>query len=450
MNTTTDDPALDAVRSLARPLDGGADEYDALLSLVDGARFVLLGEASHGSHEFYRQRARITQRLIAEHGFTAVAVEGDWPDAYRVNRFVRGLGNDPFAIDALAGFRRFPTWMWRNVDVVDFIDWLRDFNLGRTADQRVGFYGLDLYSLHSSMDAVLRYLDRTDPDAARRARERYACFDQFGDDSQVYGMMAGLGHAKGCEQEVVSMLVELQRRSGAASGGVGGDADAAEQRFDAQQNAHSVMNAEAYYRSMYLSNVSSWNLRDRHMAETLGRVERHLADHGRRPRIVVWAHNSHIGDARATEMGQRRGELNLGQLVREQHGDRAWLVGFSTHSGSVTAASDWGAPAERMAVLPSRGDSYEGLMHASGLKNFLLPLRGAGGRARVLRAPRLERAIGVIYRPDTERQSHYFFAQLADQFDALIHIDSTRAVEPLERNVEWQGAELPETFPAGV
>jgi erythromycin esterase-like protein len=408
---------------------------------------VLLGEASHGSHEFYRQRARITQRLIAEHGFTAVAIEGDWPDAYRVNRFVRGLGADPAATDALAGFRRFPTWMWRNADVVDFIDWLRDFNLGRPADRRAGFYGLDLYSLHSSMDAVLDYLARADPDAARRARERYACFDQFGDDSQVYGMMTGLGHAEGCEQQVLSMLVELQRRSVEASCGGTGDA---EQAFDAQQNAHAVKNAEAYYRSIYLSNVSSWNLRDRHMAETLDRVERHLRAQGRPPRIVVWAHNSHVGDARATEMGQRRGELNLGQLVREQQGGDAWLVGFSTHRGSVTAASDWGASAERKQVVPSRADSCEGLMYASGMVDFLLPLRDAGPQAGPLRAPRLERAIGVIYRPDTERQSHYFFAQLPDQFDALIHIDVTRAVEPLERNVEWRGAEAPETYPTGV
>jgi erythromycin esterase-like protein len=449
MNLTTDNAAVEAVRTLGEPLSGADDEHDALLSRIGGARFVLLGEASHGSHEFYRQRAHVTRRLIAEHGFDAVAVEGDWPDAYRVNRFVRGLGADRFAIDALAGFRRFPTWMWRNTDVVDFIDWLRDFNLGRPADRRAGFYGLDLYSLHSSMDAVLRYLDRADPEAARRARERYACFDRFGDDSQVYGMMTGLGHAEGCEREVLSMLVEMQRHSSAASG----DADAAgdvEQAFDAQQNAHAVKNAEAYYRSMYLSDVSSWNLRDRHMAETLDRVERHLGSRGRPPRIVVWAHNSHVGDARATEMGQRRGELNLGQLVRERHGRDAWLVGFSTHRGSVTAASDWGAPAERKQIVPSRADSYEGLMHASGLGNFLLPLRDAGPQAGALRAPRLERAIGVIYRPDSERQSHYFFAQLPDQFDALIHIDVTRAVEPLERNVEWRGAEAPETYPTGV
>ncbi len=447
MRTTIDTDAVAAVRAAALPLNGCAADYDALLELVGDAHFVLLGEASHGTHEFYRERVRITQRLIAEKGFDAVAIEGDWPDAYRVNRFVRGLGDDEFAVDALAGFRRFPTWMWRNTDVVDFIDWQRAFNETRPARETTGFYGLDLYSLHSSMEAVLRYLDEADPQAARRARERYACFDHFGEDSQIYGMMTGLGHAEGCEDEVIAMLVDLRRRTATAShGGPAGAEDA----FDAEQNARLVKNAEAYYRSMYLSDVSSWNLRDRHMTETLGVLERHLGARGPRPRIIVWAHNSHLGDARATEMGARRGELNVGQLVREQHGRDAVLVGFSTHHGSVTAASDWGAPAERKQVVPSRADSYEAVMHASGLARFMLPLRGATRHARALREPRLERAIGVIYRPDTERQSHYFFAQLPEQFDALIHIDTTRAVEPLERNAAWSSAEAPETYPAGV
>ena len=443
MRTANDREAIDAVRLNALPLTGGAADHDALLALVGDAHFVLLGEASHGTHEFYRERALITQRLIVEKGFDAVAVEGDWPDAYRVNRFVRGLGDDPFAVDALAGFRRFPTWMWRNGDVIDFIDWQRAFNAKRPPDVRTGFYGLDLYSLHSSMDAVARYLDKADPQAARRARERYACFDQFGDDSQVYGMMTGLGHAESCEQEVIAMLVDLRRRAAVARTSAAGAEDA----FDAEQNARLVRNAEAYYRTMYLGDVSSWNLRDRHMAETLGMLAHHLGAGAVRPKIVVWAHNSHVGDARATEMGARRGELNVGQLVREQHGRDAVLVGFSTHHGSVTAASDWGAPAERMGVLASRADSYEGLMHASGLARFMLPLRDG---VRALLEPRLERAIGVIYRPETERQSHYFFARLPEQFDALIHIDTTRAVEPLERNAEWNAAELPETYPAGV
>ncbi|HEY0858781.1 MAG TPA: erythromycin esterase family protein [Albitalea sp.] len=446
MRSTAHSEALHALRAAAIPL-AEDDEHADLLELIGDAHVVLLGEASHGTHEFYRERARITQRLIADKGFDAVAIEGDWPDAYRVNRFVRGGGDDEFAVDALAGFRRFPTWMWRNTDVIDFLDWQRAHNGALPQPRRSGFYGLDLYSLHASMEAVLRHLDRADPLAARRARERYACFDQFGDDSQNYGLLTGLGDAEGCQQEVVAMLVEMRRRSAAAT--LGSDADA-EAAFDAEQNARLVKNAEEYYRSMYLSDVSSWNLRDRHMAETLGALERHLGRHGRRPKIDVWAHNSHLGDARATEMGQRRGELNLGQLVRERHGRDAVLVGFSTHRGSVTAASDWGAPAERKQVLPSRHDSHERLMHDTGIERFLLPLRGAGHHLEALHEPRLERAIGVIYRPETERQSHYFFARLPDQFDALIHIDETRAVEPLERNAQWDATELPETYPAGV
>lgn len=442
--------AVDALRSLALPLSE-EDDHHALLELIGDASFVLLGEASHGTHEFYAERARITRRLITEKGFNAVAIEGDWPDAYRVNRFVRGLGSDAFAVDALAGFKRFPTWMWRNTVVVDFIDWLRARNDERPKTQRAGFYGLDLYSLNASMDAVLHYLDRADPAAAQRARERYACFDHFGGDSQTYGLLTGLRDAKGCEEEVLAMLVELRRRATASL-----DVQA-EDAFDAEQNARLVKNAEAYYRSMYLSDVSSWNLRDSHMAETLGALARNLGRAGTPPKIVVWAHNSHLGDARATEMGSRRGELNLGQLVRERHGSEAALIGFSTHRGSVTAASDWGAPAERKQVLPSLAHSHENLMHMTGIDRFLLPLRSGrlGGDRQaqtraLLREPRLERAIGVIYRPETERQSHYFFAQLPEQFDALIHIDVTRALEPLERGTAWNGAEVPETYPAGV
>jgi erythromycin esterase-like protein len=446
MRSTLDPRLVDAVRSAAVPLTED-DDHRVLLDLIGDAHFVLLGEASHGTHEFYRERARITQRLIADKGFNAVAIEGDWPDAYRVNRFVRGLGDDDFAVDALAGFKRFPTWMWRNSDVVDFIDWQRAYNDTQPARAKTGFYGMDLYSLHASMGAVLSYLDKAAPETARLARNSYACFDAFGDDSQVYGLLTGLRNVKDCENDVLAVLVELRRR--AVAGLDDGPANA-EDAFDAEQNARVVKNAEEYYRSMYLSDVSSWNLRDQHMVETLEMIERHLGRDGTPPKIVVWAHNSHLGDARATEMGARREELNVGQLVRERYGRDVVLVGFSTHTGSVTAASDWGAPAERKRVVPSRVDSHEGLMHATGIERFLLPLRGGGRHVQALREPRLERAIGVIYRPDTERQSHYFHAQLPSQFDALIHIDTTRAVEPLERNAEWQDAEVPETYPTGV
>jgi erythromycin esterase-like protein len=436
---------VEAIRAAAVPLSPGGD-HSALLDAIGDGRFVLLGEASHGTHEFYRERARITQRLIAERGFRAVAVEGDWPDAYRVNAFVRGTGRDASADEALAGFERFPTWMWRNADVLDFVGWLRAFDAGRAHAAQCGFYGLDMYSLHASMARVLAWLERHRPEVAPLARERYACFDRFGDDSQVYGMMTGLRGAEGCEEEVVAMLVDVQR---AAAQERTGPLDA-EAAFDAEQNARLVRNAESYYRGMYMRNVSSWNQRDTHMAGTLDAIEAHLGRSGL-AKVVVWAHNSHVGDARATEMGQRRGELTLGQLVRERHGGDAFLVGFTTHRGTVAAASDWDAPLERKAVVPSLAGSVERLLHDTGIGRFMLPLRGDGAHVAVLRQRLLERAIGVIYRPETERQSHYFEAEPAGQFDALVHIDATRAVRPLEAHAAWDAAsdaaDLPDTYP---
>jgi erythromycin esterase-like protein len=448
MQDATQITGLEALRESAHPLSGAATDYDPLIERSGAARLVLLGEASHGTHEFYRERAEITRRLIEEQGFTAVAVEADWPDAYRVNRYVRGLSDDVFAIDALADFRRFPTWMWRNTVVVEFVEWLRAYNdaLGPGA-AKIGFYGLDLYSLHASMEAVLRYLEMVDPAAATQARARYACFDHFGEDTQVYGFLTGSGLARSCEGEVVSQLIELQRRASEYARRDGGVAE--DELFYAEQNARLVKNAEAYYRSMFLAEVSSWNLRDRHMAETLDALVAHLSRQGGRAKVAVWAHNSHLGDARATQMGQR-GELNVGQLVRERYGGEAVLIGFTTHHGSVTAASDWGAPAERKRVRPALEGSYEALFHESGLPRFLLTLGDSGEATKGLRERQLERAIGVIYRPETERMSHYFWARLADQFDAVLHFDETRAVEPLERSAEWEAGEVPETFPFAV
>jgi erythromycin esterase-like protein len=440
-----------AVRESAYPLTGSGGDYDPLMKLIDDARFVLLGEASHGTHEFYRERAKITKRLILEKGFTAVAVEADWPDAYRVNRYVRGRGTDAGSVDALGGFKRFPAWMWRNADVLDFVGWLRAHNDARSPDQsKAGFYGLDLYSLHSSMEAVLNYLDKIDPEAAGRARHRYSCFDHFGEDTQTYGYVAGLGLTESCETEVLNQLVELRRRAAEYASRDGRVAE--DEFFFAEQNARLVKNAEQYYRSMFRGRVSSWNLRDQHMTETLYALVSHLEKQGERPKIVVWEHNSHLGDARATQMGEG-GEWNVGQLVRERHGREAVLVGFTTYSGTVTAASDWGAPAERKRVRAALPESYEALFHEVGVPRFLLPLREGGRAAEGLSEPRLERAIGVIYRPETERGSHYFYARLTDQFDAVLHFDETRAVEPLERTTRWQmgeKGESPETFPSGM
>ncbi|HJQ25552.1 MAG TPA: erythromycin esterase family protein [Blastocatellia bacterium] len=436
-----------AVRQAATMLKGAADDYDRLLEWMGDARFVLLGEASHGTHEFYKARAQISKRLIAEKGFTAVAVEADWPDAYRVSRYVRGMGNDPDAIAALADFKRFPAWMWRNADVLDFVGWLRAHNEALPASARVGFYGLDLYSLHASMEAVLKYLDDVDPEAARRARYRYSCFEHFGEDPQAYGYAAGFGLSDSCEREAVNQLIELQRRAAEYArrdGHVAADAF-----FFAEQNARLVKNAEEYYRSMFRGRVSTWNLRDRHMAETLHALAAHLESQGQAAKVIVWAHNSHLGDARATEMG-RGGELNLGQLVRERYGDQALLVGFSTYSGTVTAASSWDGPAERKRVRPALAGSYEALFHDVGRARFMLRLREGGEAIEELRKQRLERAIGVIYLPQTERVSHYFQARLPEQFDVVLHFDETRAVEPLERNAGWEAGEAPETFPFGV
>jgi erythromycin esterase-like protein len=415
---------------------------------IGKARFALLGEASHGTHEFYRERVEITKRLIVEKNFTAVAVEADWPDAYRVNCYVRSVGEDLDAEEALGDFRRFPTWMWRNTVVVEFVEWLKAHNEALPPGaEEVGFYGLDLYSLHASMKAVLRYLEKVDPEAAKRARERYSCFDHVGEDTQAYGLMTRLNLSKSCEEEVVSQLVELQRR---ASEYVRRDGRLAEdEQFYAEQNARLVKNAEAYYRSMFLEEVSSWNLRDRHMAETLDALVTHLGRKGQRAKVAIWEHNSHLGDARATDMGQR-GELNVGQLAREKYGSEAVLVGFTTHHGTVTAASDWGEPAERKRVRPALAGSYEALFHATERARFLLVLNESDTTAEQLRVPRLERAIGVIYRPETERQSHYFRARLADQFDAILHFDETRAVKPLEITSEWEAGEVPETFPFAV
>jgi erythromycin esterase-like protein len=435
------------VRERAVRLDGGPRDYDALVAGIGDARLVMLGEASHGTHEFYRARALITRRLIEEKGFSAVAVEADWPDAYRVNRYVRGAGGDEEAVDALAGFGRFPTWMWRNADVLDFVGWLRAHNDALPVDRRVGFYGLDLYSLRTSIEAVLAYLDKVDPEAARRARSHYGCFDRFGDEMQAYGYAAALGMSPTCEREVLAELLALQRRRieyASRDGRV-----AADDFFFASQNARLVRNAEEYYRTMFRGRAESWNLRDEHMAETVRELLTFLEQQRQGARLVLWAHNSHLGDARATDMGHL-GELNVGQLLREHLGVAAANVGFTTYSGTVTAASEWDAPAERKHVRPALAGSYERMFHETGIPRFMLALRGDPLLSSALAAPRLERAIGVIYVPQTERQSHYFHASLPQQFDFVIHIDETRAVEPLERTARWETGEPAETFPSGL
>ncbi|MEP0818279.1 erythromycin esterase family protein [Trichocoleus sp. FACHB-46] len=438
----------DVVRQCAHPLSGSASDYDPLMDLGGNARFVLIGEATHGTHEFYEQRAEITKRLIQERGFAAVAVEADWPDAYRVNRFVQGMSEDATSNEALGNFHRFPTWMWRNTDVLNFVNWLHQYNAALPPERtKVGFYGLDLYSLYSSIEAVLKYLDQIDPEASQRARSRYACFEHFEEDSQSYGYATSSGMAESCEGGAVDQLLELQRQ---ASEYTRRDGPLAEDEFFyAEQNARLVKNAEEYYRSMFRGRVSSWNLRDRHMAEILDHLSAHLEKQQQPAKIVVWAHNSHLGDARATDMGEA-GEWNVGQLVRERYGEDAVLVGFSTYTGTVTAATDWDGPAELKQVRPALPNSYEALFHETGLPRFWLNLRQDNLAIAQLRKPRLERAIGVIYRPHSERLSHYFHTQLPSQFDAIIHIDDTRAVEPLDRDEPVEDNEVPDTYPSAL
>lgn len=431
-------------RASAASADAGAARA-RLVQRIGAAQVVLIGEASHGTHEFYHERAELTKALIDGCGFGAVAVEADWPDALRVNRFVCGESEDGDAADALGGFLRFPTWMWRNADVVDFVGWLRDRNENRPSSQRAGFYGLDLYSLHASIAAVIGYLDRVDPPAAERARRSYGCFDLGGDPTN-YGYAVGLGLRPSCREEVTQELLALRLR---AADYVRRDGPLAQdEAFYAEQNARVARDAEEYYRTMLDRQVSSWNVRDRHMFETLGQLAAHLGRSRRNAKVVVWAHNSHVGNAVATEMSDR-GEFNIGALTHARYGAHARLIGFTTNAGTVSAASDWGAPVERKTVRPAIAGSYEELFHHLGIPRFSLSFDDPDVRAACA-GPLLERAIGVIYHPQTERQSHYFSADLGAQFDAVVHIDHTRAVEPLERTAMWESGEVPETFPTGV
>jgi protein-L-isoaspartate(D-aspartate) O-methyltransferase len=426
------------IRAAAEPLPDFDDPaFGALFDRFAHARIVLLGEASHGTSEFYRARDAITRRLVQAHGFRIVAVEADWPDAASIDRYVRHLPT-PGAREP--AFQRFPTWMWRNAEVDAFVGWLREFNRSLPRDQRAGFHGLDLYSLNTSIRAVVDYLDRVDPEAAAVARRRYGCLTPWSKEPAQYGHMAlSAGYAV-CERAVTDMLralldkrLEYSRHDGA-------------QFFDAAQNARLVRDAEAYYRAMYYGSAESWNLRDTHMFETL----QHLLDAGGPgSRAVVWAHNSHIGDARHTEMGQVRDELNIGQLCREHYGDQAALVGFGTNTGSVAAASNWDEPMQVMQVNPSLAGSVERSFHDAGVGRCLADLRdGQHPELRErLEATQLERFIGVIYRPDTERWSHYTDAELSRQFDAYVWFDRTRAITPLTHE---HGHGMPETWPFGL
>ncbi|MDR3476759.1 MAG: erythromycin esterase family protein [Gammaproteobacteria bacterium] len=424
------------LNDIAEPLSEDENQYSSLLDKIGESRFVLIGEATHGTHEFYQARANITQQLIMQKGFMAIAIEGDWPDTYRIHRYLQGKGDPGKSENALGEFKRFPKWMWRNTTVVSFLEWLRTYNDNLpSSSQKIGFYGLDLYSLHSSMEAVIHYLSVRDPEAAESARKRYACFDHLACDPQTYGYLTSQGLKKPCLDEAIEQILELQRH---AFEYVKKDVESEDEFFYAEQNARLVEDAETYYRGMYEGKISTWNIRDMHMLKTLSTLSEHLENKFNKPaKIIVWAHNSHVGDARATEM-KERGEVNLGQLTREHLGStETYLIGFSTYQGLVTAADDWGSPAKHKIIKPGMEGSYEALFHQLKHKNFILDLNHNKIIEHYLHLSRLQRAIGVIYRPETERYSHYFFTKLPYQFDCVIHFDKTTAVKPLDSHSEW-------------
>jgi erythromycin esterase-like protein len=406
----------------AVPIRFAESDYNDIIRALSDARFVLLGESTHGTHEYYRERARISERLIRERGFNAVLIEGDWSPTYRVNQYVRGLGSDSSAEQALGGYTRFPRWMWGNTDFRDFVERVRAYNLTQPAERRVGIYGMDVYDIFDAADAVVAYLRGADPAAARRAERQYACFKPFHRDTADYG--ASTRGGRSCKDEAAAVEAEVQRiarPTGAAE---------VEAHFAARRAAASVLAGEEYFRTAYTGSMA-WNARDRRMAQNVEAAVEHLSSLSGQPgKAVVWSHNSHTGDARAT-YAANRGELTLGQLMRERHGNSAFLLGFLTHGGTVMAAPEWDRPGRVYTVRPALADSDAGLFHTLGIPNFSLLLRRDAELKALLGEPRLQRAIGVIYAPQSERQSHYFDARLSEQFDAVIYFDQTKAVTPI-------------------
>ena len=429
------------VAEIAHPL-ASAPDLDPLLELVGDAHFVLLGEASHGTSEFYTWRTEISRRLIREKGFSFIAVEGDWPDCYRVNRYVKGYPDSGRSADeVLHAFERWPTWMWANLEVVALCRWLRAHNDAQPRDRRVGFYGLDVYSLWESMHEVVAYLERVDPAAARDARLAYRCFEPYGESAEDYARATALVPTS-CENEAVATLRLLRERA------VEHREDGPESFFNAEQNALVARNAERYYRTMVRGGPASWNVRDTHMVETLDRL---MEFNGPLAKAIVWEHNTHVGDARFTDMA-RAGMVNVGQLVRQAHGSEdVVIVGFGTHRGTVIAAAEWGAAMEVMHVPDARSESYEAVLHHTGIPDFLLPFAGRAAHPVVdeLREPRGHRAIGVVYHPELEHYGNYVPTVLPDRYDAFIYLDETRAVAPLHMPVRVD-RDLPETYPSGV
>jgi erythromycin esterase-like protein len=417
--------AAQAIRAAARPIAGTDADYPDLMAAARDAHRILLGESTHGTHEYYRERARLSERLVREHGIVAIAIEGDWSPTYRVNLYVRGLGTDRTAAEALSGYERFPEWMWPNTDFRDFVERLRAWNMARPAQSRVGVYGMDVYDMFEAADAVIAWLREVDPAAAREAERHYRCLRPYGRDTARYGA-ATLGGRASCADEAQAASALVRRVPRPA------DPVAAERHFAARRAAASVVNAEAYFRTAYGGSLA-WNVRDRAMAENVEEIAAHLTAQGGRPaKVVMWSHNTHSGDARAT-FAANRGELNLGQLMRQRHGDDAFLVGLFSHSGRVFAAPGWDERGRVYDMRPALPGSWSALFREAGLPAFSLLMRGNPALRSALAQSRLERAIGVVYSPETERQSHYFEAELPQQFDAAIFFETTTPVTPLRR-----------------
>lgn len=443
-----DDAAIiSLIKSYAQPFTKTNGDFDALIDSIGDAQLVLLGEATHGTDEFYHIRSLITQQLITKKGFNAIALEADWPDTYRINRYIHDQKTDSNSMHALDGFKRFPQWMWRNNRMIDLIGWLYHYNKKRSEQNKISIFGLDLYSLFASIHEVIMYLDKIDPTAAQRARNRYNCFEQYQHNIQHYGYALTFDVSASCQQNVIDQLKDLRINEFELLGRNG--KTAYNEFFNAKRNATLIKNAETYYRSLFFgSPETSWNIRDTHMMETVQALLDHLSKTMPTPKIIIWAHNSHIGNAQATQMGQQ-GEINLGQLAKEKYGNKAQLIGFTTYSGTVSAASQWDGPVERKQIVPALPTSYEALFHQTHIPHFILSLKDHPNISAALEQERLERAIGVIYQPQTERQSHYFKAALSKQFDVIIHSDQTNALEPLEKSPEWENSEFSETYPTG-
>lgn len=427
MNFNQQSSLINTIRNTVNPLSNDPKSYYPLLDRIADAHFVLLGEATHGTSQFYAARAQITSLLIKEKGFNVIAVEADFPEVQPINQFLKDSQFRKSTAECLDGFKRFPIWMWKNKEMLSFIEQLKDINLQKPPEKKIAFYGMDLYSMYSSIEAVISYLDKVDPDAAQMAKKRYACFYRYGSDDDSYGQ--AMSYVKeNCQKQVVDQLIELQKKRNEylQENSLQGN----EELFYAEQNAKVAKDAEQYYREMFSRRAKTWNLRDLHMADMVDEVSNHVKKISGTSKIVVWAHNSHVGNALATEFSESE-ELSLGQLVLFRHWGDAYLVGLTTYNGTVAAASQWGAKVEKKTLNPALDGSYEELFHNTDIKSFMLDFNDLPSDLNTFKQNHLERSVGVVYTPESERVSHYFNARMADQFHAVIHIDRTSAVEPL-------------------